>query len=317
MRINDRRTFPAVMFKRPAKTPWRRVDPPAEPVQDGRMAPLIPSGFRAVVRAAPWSRRGPVAFALLLLAFGCAALVGMTAEAAAADDGDAPALKVHVLSGSNEYRSEESLRAWMEWSCEQHAGRLELSATWLEDRAEEIPAADLDRIAAADVLLVFCRRWVLPEPQLEVLRDYWRGGGAVVAIRTASHAFDNDTNKEFDHQVLGGDYDGHGDDRAAPVTNQAEALPWGGPMPDVSDWATSKLYKQNELAEDVKVWQSATAGDVGEQVVTWSLDPNPFGGRTFSTSLGTPDDFAAPGFHEMLLAAVLWVAAGAADAATD
>ena len=263
----------------------------------------------------------PIPRPLPMLAWVLALGVIASGFAAAADEaGAAPVaspLKVHVLSGSNEYRSEESLRAWMEWLDEQHAGQLELTATWQEDRAGSIPEADLEAIAAADVLLVFCRRWVLPEAQLETLRGFWREGGAVVAIRTASHAFDDNTNREFDREVLGGHYDGHGDDRLAPVSNKAERLPWGEPAPDVTRWATSKLYKQDELADDAQVWQTATAGDVGEQVVTWSLDPNRFGGRSFTTSLGTPDDFAAPGFHHFLLGAVMWVADGQREAAEE
>lgn len=292
------------------------------------MSPAIfrPSrlGIRASLARHRWLRRtggfptlAPAAALALAVAVAAAAL-GAAPAVAAGDPGSDPSpLTVHVLSGSNEYRSEESLRAWIEWLDEQHPGRLDITATWLEDRARSIPAADLEAIAAADVLLVFCRRWVLPEDQLEVLRKFWRKGGSVVAIRTASHAFDNDTNREFDREVLGGDYDGHGDDRPAPVANRAGRLPWGEPMPDVGDWATSKLYKQDQLAGDAEVWQTATAGDVGRQVVTWSLDTNRFGGRSFTTSLGTPDDFAAPGFHQMLLGAVLWVADGRDQAVVE
>jgi hypothetical protein len=74
----------------------------------------------------------------------------------------------------------------------------------------------LDDLKYADVLLISVRRRTPPADQMDAIRQFIQRGGAVVGIRTASHAFDReppDANhrrwETFDRDILGGHYQGH------------------------------------------------------------------------------------------------------------
>src|SRR6202011_1130214 len=58
-----------------------------------------------------------------------------------------------------------------------------------------------------DVMLLFTRRLTIKGKQLEVVQAYCKAGKPIVALRTASHAFQNWL--ELDREVLGGNYKGH------------------------------------------------------------------------------------------------------------
>ena len=55
------------------------------------------------------------------------------------------------------------------------------------DRQDNIPG--LEALAGADMMVLFIRFRELPDEQMEHIVDYLEGGGSVLAIRTATHAF--------------------------------------------------------------------------------------------------------------------------------
>ncbi|MDX1636921.1 MAG: ThuA domain-containing protein [Balneolaceae bacterium] len=208
-------------------------------------------------------------------------------------------LHIHILSGSNEYRSEASLTSYQQYLEEHH--EVTVTASWVEDRAEDLPG--IEQVPEADLLLVFCRRLQLPDKQIGIIVDHWEQGQPIVAVRTASHAFDDQTNQVFDHKVLGGDYQGHFDDRPVEVTNLEPGHPV---LEGVQPFLSRKLYKAGELANEAVVLQSGRVQGEVPQPVTWVHRYN--GGRMFYTSLGVPSDFENPNFRRMLTNAIFWAA---------
>jgi len=237
----------------------------------------------------------------------------LTAAAGPVLAGDDP-IHVHMVSGSKEYKSEPSLKAWGE-RLETSYANIEVSYSLGKDGGKELP--NLDAVAEADVLVVFLRRNNLPAEQLAKLKAHWEAGKPVIGIRTASHAFDRETNKTFDGEVLGGAYSGHlGNEQVAvmspldgvhPVLRGVE--PWDRP---------GKLYKNSadKLAASAVVLLVGKGDKSGQTFpIAWV---NTFGedgkGRAFYTSMGYPHDFEHPQFQRLIDNAVAWTTGRGLDA---
>jgi len=213
----------------------------------------------------------------------------------------APPLKLHMLSGSKEYKSEPSLKALAAYLKKHYgiASTLSLGA----DSVKEFP--NLDAMDVADVLVVFCRRTKITGRQLERVRKWCKAGKPVVGIRTASHAFQNWL--AFDKEVLGGDYKGHGGgEKAVAVTLGSKAA--GHPvLKGIEPWTRpGKLYRNPNLAADVTVLLNGK-GAKDAQPLAW-VRARKNGGRVFYTSMGGPADFQSEPFLRLLVNALHWTA---------
>ena len=174
----------------------------------------------------------------------------------------------------------------------------------------------------ADVLLVSVRRRTPPKAQLQVIRDFVARGGAVVGIRTASHAFSLRNGEppaghgawpEFDADVLGGNYQGHHGNKK---DSDEATFVWGAKEEGVMDrWpmlksdetrTTSWLYKTSPLRPGTRVLMSGRVGDrQPHEPVSWTYI-HKGGGRSFYTSMGHPDDFANESFQQLLKYGIEW-----------
>lgn len=211
-----------------------------------------------------------------------------------------PPLKVCMLSGSGEYKSDESLTEFKPFL----ESNYNVACTLIKagDKANGLPG--IEAVNGCDLLFVFVRRNTLPEDQLKIVQAYCAAGRPVVGIRTASHAFQNWL--EFDREVLGGNYRGHyGAGAKAEITFDEKAKDHPvlrGVKPFASSYS---LYKNTGLAGDVTLLATATAKDKTEPVAWTRLHK---GGRVFYTSFGGPDDFKDPDFKQMLVNAIFWTA---------
>jgi type 1 glutamine amidotransferase len=206
-------------------------------------------------------------------------------------------LKIHIISGSEEYRSEASLKEFAV-----HLGRkgMECSASWGKDKGTWLP--NLEQLATADLMIVFARRMILAEEQMKLIRAHWEAGKPVIGIRTASHAWGAGDNAVFDRKVLGNHYQGHYRDERTEVTNVAaqNAHPV---LHGVHPFTSRRLYKTGETAPTATALQFGDNGE-GRHVVTLINEYR--GGRMFYTSLGVPEDFKDENFRRMLLNAIHW-----------
>ena len=108
------------------------------------------------------------------------------AEAAgAAPEGDGPALKVAMYSGSAEYKSAESLEDLKRELEERYGASCSLHIA--DEKGSTLKG--IEDLASCDVAIIFTRRLKLDERQVEQLKAYVKAGKPVVGIRTASHAF--------------------------------------------------------------------------------------------------------------------------------
>ena len=169
-------------------------------------------------------------------------------------------------------------------------------------------------LESADCLVLYIRRLALPKQQLDRVRKYIESGKPLVGMRTASHAFDvrgkseegQDEWPEFDAEVLGGNYHGHGSNDlgtdVAHVAEQADHPMLKGVEP--AKWhSTGSLYYTTPVASDATVLMTGSLADRTEPL-TWIRTYKD--ARIVYTGLGHPDDFKEPQFHKFLVNTIFW-----------
>jgi putative membrane-bound dehydrogenase-like protein len=208
-----------------------------------------------------------------------------------------PPLTVCLVSGSLEYQSDASLAAFQEYLQKQHGIRCTRAFRKTDD---DLPG--LENLETCDVMLLFTRRLTISGEQLERIKKYCRAGKPIVAVRTASHAFQNWL--ALDKEVLGGNYQNHygaGPRCQVQIVEKARDHPiLKGFTPYAS---AASLYKNTGLAADCEVLLRGTIPGHTEPLA-WMRMHN--GGRVFYTSLGHPRDFENESFRHMLASALYW-----------
>ena len=132
------------------------------------------------------------------------------ASSARADDpwlvvegGDGPGKGKHVVlvSGDEEYRSEEALPQLAKVLAKHHGFKctvlfaIDKNGTIDPNRNDNIPG--LDALKSADLMVIFTRFRDLPDDQMKLIADYVESGRPIVGMRTATHAFNLKKGKEF------------------------------------------------------------------------------------------------------------------------
>jgi type 1 glutamine amidotransferase len=205
-------------------------------------------------------------------------------------------LKIVFVSGSFLYNSDQVLTEFKSWIETNYPARVTLvSATdW-----DNLPG--LEALETCDVALFYTRRLRIEGEQLQRIREYARAGRPIVAVRTASHGFENWP--EFDREILGGDYQRHfPEGPTMTVALKANHPVLVGVSPFSS---TSSLYRNPGIAPDCTVLLEGETSD-GTQPVAWTRDRNL--GRVFYTSLGATADFEQDSFRRLIANALYWAA---------
>jgi type 1 glutamine amidotransferase len=207
-------------------------------------------------------------------------------------------LKVVMVSGSFEYKSDASLAAFKKYLEANYPVEVTLVSA-KSDKDASLPG--LEALDTADAAIFFTRRLQIDGDSLERVKKYVKSGKPIVGVRTASHGFQKWL--EMDKEVFGGDYKNHYGPGVADVkpTEKGKASPI---LAGVKPFKTNgSLYKNPNVSPDVTVLLQGTMGKESEPVA-WTREKN--GRRVFYTSLGHPDDFKDPNFIRLLTNALAW-----------
>jgi type 1 glutamine amidotransferase len=175
----------------------------------------------------------------------------------------------------------------------------------------------MGEVTDADVLLISVRRHTPPTAQMDAIREFIAASKPVVGIRTACHAFALSGNKkpepgfaawpEWDAIVIGGHYTGHhGHGPITHITPTATSEPIlrGVTLPfDSAAW----FYKVSPLQAGAKPLLTGEIPGQPTEPIAWTFK-RADGGKTFFTSLGTPEDFKNASFQQLLRNGLLWAA---------
>jgi type 1 glutamine amidotransferase len=216
-------------------------------------------------------------------------------QAAAADKP-----KIVFLAGEYEYFSRETLPEFARDLQKKFAVDTIVLQRPEDPKLETIPG--LEALETADLAVFFIRRMTLPDEELNHIRKYVNSGKPLIGLRTASHAFQNW--KEFDHDVLGGNYGNHYGKLKTTISLLPEAKDHPllkGFSPFISE---GSLYRNTPLQPGAKPLLLGKVEGQAAEPVAWTHEYK--GARVFYTSLGHPNDFKEESFRKLLQNAIGW-----------
>lgn len=205
------------------------------------------------------------------------------------------------VAGEFEYQSKETLPVFARELAKEFAVETRVIERPDDEKAQTI--SDLDALEKADLVVMMIRRMTLPVEQLAKFRKYVESGRPLVGLRTASHAFQNW--KEFDAEVLGGNYQNHHGSKLKTTVSVIEAAKehpiLRGVTPFVSD---GSLYKNSPLRPGAKPLMMGKVEGHPAEPIAWTHEYK--GARVFYTSLGHPNDFKEESFRRLVRNAIEW-----------
>jgi type 1 glutamine amidotransferase len=119
------------------------------------------------------------------------------------EGGDGPGKGKHIVlvSGDEEYRSEEALPALAKILAKHHGFKctvlfaIDPADGTINPNVSNIPG--LEALKTADLLIVFLRFRDLPDEQMKPLAEYIESGRPIMGLRTSTHAFNFRKNKGY------------------------------------------------------------------------------------------------------------------------
>ena len=219
-----------------------------------------------------------------------------------------------LLSGDEEYRSEEGLPMLAKILSQRHGFKCTVLFS-LNDKGEIDPTnqkslSHPQALDSADAIIMLLRFRTWPDEVYKHFDDACNRGIPVIGLRTASHAIQNWL--EMDKLVLGGNYQGH---HKNELHGNAAVVPGAKGHPVLNGLGSEfkmggSLYKNTPLAKQAKPLLTGRVEGHPAEPVAWTHSYK--GNRTFYTSLGHKDDFANPQFVKLLDNAVTWCLAKSA-----
>jgi uncharacterized protein len=226
--------------------------------------------------------------------------------------------RVVVLAGEGEYGSDQTMRGVAADLRSQLGAEVSFRVPDVLPDYPEFPRSsfgDLADLATADLLVIYTRFRQLPEPEMAALAAYRARGGAVLGLRTSTHAFRfppgspwTEWNDGFGRDVLGTPWISHHGHSSHTIVSREPgcAHPVLDGLP--SSFASRSWLYRAELSagcspvlhgEPVAAEDEPTPGPVA-----WTREVR--GGRVFFTSLGHPEDFTLDPFRRLLVNAARW-----------
>lgn len=252
-----------------------------------------------------------------------------------------------LVSGDEEYRSEEALPqlarilARLGFDCTVLFAIDPADGAIAPNQTRNIPG--LEKLADADLMILFTRMRTLPDDQMRHIADYLAAGKPVIGMRTATHAFKIDTGlyagyswdcKEpgheggFGRQVLGETWINHHGVHGRQGT-RGIAAPGQEQHPILRGIGKDAIFGPTDVYE-VRLPLPGDSVPLVLGQVTESLDPasppaatgnNPMmpvgwtrtyeaaagkRGRVFATTMGASTDLVSEGVRRMLVNAAFW-----------
>jgi len=249
---------------------------------------------------------------------------------------------VVLISGDDEYRSEQALPQLARILSGRHGFDCTVlfsidptDGTINPERHDNIPG--LETLDSADLMVLMTRFRDLPDVQMKHIVDYVESGRPIVALRTATHAFDLKSSptyrrwtwnsKEWDggfgRQVLGETWiDHHGKHKVqstrAIVVKGQERHPILRGVASGEIWVPTDVYRVRLPLTDaqplllgavLESMEPSAVPVVGPQndpmmPVAWTRTDR--GARVFTTTMGSAQDLLNEAFRRLLVNACYW-----------
>jgi len=279
---------------------------------------------------------------LTLLATSLLATDWLTLPAAKSGPGNGK--RIVLVSGDDEYRSEQALPQLAKILAKHGFDCTVLFAidpddhTIKPERNDNIPG--LEALDRADLMVLFTRLRNLPDAQMKHIVDYVASGRPIVGIRTATHAFDlkssptyarySSTSKEWDggfgRQVLGETWVAHHGKHGVQSTRGFNAEiraehPITRGIATGSIWVPTDVYKvrlplqdgitplvYGQVLEGMSPTSKPVAGAVNDPMMPVAWTRTYKNARIFTTTMGSAQDMLNESLRRLLVNACYWAA---------
>jgi len=277
--------------------------------------------------------------ALLLL---CAGATGIFA----AGSGPGSGKRIVLISGDEEYRSEQVLPQLAKILAQRHGFECTVlfaihakDGTINPDQRDNIPG--LEALDRADLMVIFTRFRDLPDSQMKHIVDYVDSGRPIVALRTATHAFDLKSSKTyqryswnskewdggFGRQVLGETWIDHHGNHGKQSTRgivapgqEGHAILRGIHSGDI--WVPTDVYKVRlplpgdsqplilgQVLQGMNASDPPVAGAKNDPMmpVAWTKTySGKSSARVFTTTMGAAEDLENESLRRLIVNACFW-----------
>ncbi|HTN77085.1 MAG TPA: ThuA domain-containing protein [Pirellulaceae bacterium] len=253
---------------------------------------------------------------------------------------------VVLISGDEEYRSEEALPQLGKILAQQHGFKCTVVFPIDPKTGEISPNVNnnipgLEALGSADLLVIATRFRNLPDDQMKHIADYLKTGKPVIGLRTATHAFNGGgtygkfswNNKEwpggFGKQILGetwvAHHGGHGSESTRGIlVEAAKDHPILKGLKNGDIWGPTDVYTVHlplpgdsvplvlgEVVKGMKFDDPKLEGKKNDPMmpVAWTKtykSESGASGRVFTTTMGAATDLEAVGTRKLLVNAVYW-----------
>jgi type 1 glutamine amidotransferase len=266
------------------------------------------------------------------------------------DGFDGPGKSKHIvlICGDEEYRSEETIPHLARILAYHHGFKCTVlfpidpkDGTINPNRNDNIPG--LENLRTADLMVLFTRFRDLPDEQMKHIVEYVESGRPIVALRTATHAFDLKKSKTyqkytwtsreweggFGRQVLGETWHSHHGQHGKQSTRgliapgqENHPIVRGIRSGDI--WGPTDVYGVRlplpgdslplvlgQVLEGMKPDDAPVAGKQNDPMmpIAWTrtfATPTGKKARVFVTTMGASQDFQSEGLRRLLVNACYW-----------
>jgi type 1 glutamine amidotransferase len=261
-------------------------------------------------------------------------------------DGPGKGKHIVLVSGDEEYRSEEALPQLAKILAKHHGFTCTVlfainpaDGTIDPRKSDNIPG--LEALKDADLMILFTRFRNLPDEQMKYIVDYVDSGRPIIGMRTATHAF-NLKSKTYGKYTWGGNNEWQGG-FGRQILGETWVNHWGNHGKESTRGLVVKDEKDNPILRGIKdghIWGPADVYEVhlgsdckplvlGEVLagmkptdppvegkkndpmmpIAWTKTyPSASGksGRVFTTTMGASQDLQSEGLRRLLVNAVYW-----------
>ncbi len=285
---------------------------------------------------------------ILLLSIGCQAQHGETWLRFEGKDGPGKGKHIVLISGDDEYRSEESMPMLGKLLAEHYGFTCTVLFPIEPKTGHVVPSYQnnipgLEHLAEADLMILLTRFRELDDAQTKHFHDFLMAGKPIIGMRTATHAFHYEKNKNspyskyhwqskengweggFGQKILGETWVAHhGDHGKEGARALIDGLAQQADHPilrGVKDiWVASDVYTVKNLTKDaeVLVYGQPTKGMTEDSPVIWEKSLMPLAwtnayqveegkeGKAFTTTMGASVDLQSEDLRRLIVNAVFW-----------
>jgi hypothetical protein len=278
----------------------------------------------------------------------CKAQEGKTWLRFEGKEGPGKGKHIVLISGDDEYRSEEAMPMLGRLLAQHYGFTCTVLFPIEPETGHIVPSYQnnipgLEHLETADLMILLTRFRELPDEQTQHFHNYLLTGKPIIGMRTATHAFHYEKNKNspfakyhwrntekgweggFGQQILGetwvAHHGDHGKEGARGLIDglaQQEDHPILRGVKDI--WVASDVYTVKNLPKEAKVlvYGAATSGMSPDSPINWEKSIMPMAwtkgyqieggkqGKVFTTTMGASIDLISDDLRRLIVNAAFW-----------